>query len=155
VQPLDPELLSLANARADDAVPLRRPDEEKEGMGVFSGALRHRDASEGRTAFSGAGRTLGGSAKTGTSSTEHGDSSHEHERSKADHEMAEDEHEKSNSQHEIDSAEDAVTKVVNVENEMQQEASDEHENEVQQAKQEMPNETQASSLSTTNTAEQT
>ena len=43
---------------------MRRPREEREGLGTFSGALRHRDAAQGRTAFSGAGRTLGGSAKT-------------------------------------------------------------------------------------------
>ena len=66
MQPLDPEMLSLAaNACASDAAPLRRPDDE-ESMGAFSGALRHRDQYQGRTAFSGEGRTLGGSVKTDT-----------------------------------------------------------------------------------------
>ena len=44
--------------------PLRRPRDELEGLGHFSGAVRHRDASEGRATFSGTGRTLGGSMKT-------------------------------------------------------------------------------------------
>ena len=45
--------------------PLRRPNDERESLGAFSGVLRHRDASEGRAAFSGTGRTLGGGGDTG------------------------------------------------------------------------------------------
>ena len=57
-------MLSLVNSLANDLAPLRRPRDEREGLGAFSGVLRHRDASHGRTAFSGAGRTLGGTTKT-------------------------------------------------------------------------------------------
>ena len=39
--------------------------DEPQGLGAFSGVLRHRDAAQGRSAFSGKGRTLGESGKLG------------------------------------------------------------------------------------------
>ena len=39
--------------------------DEPQGLGAFSGVLRHRDAAQGRSAFSGKGRTLGESEKLG------------------------------------------------------------------------------------------
>ena len=103
-----------------------------------------------------------------TGSTEHGGSSIEHERSEvepvvgsADHEMAEDEHEGKNSRNEIGSVEHEVTKAdstFSADHEMQEgghENEGSADNDVQQTKLEMLNETRASSLGTPNATEQT
>ena len=56
MQPLDAATLAQSNSGSTSTAAPR-----EEGLGMFSGAVRHRNVSEGRSAFSGTGRTLGGS----------------------------------------------------------------------------------------------
>lgn len=70
MQPLDQATLTRANTRTESPNSVSSfanvvSGDKPQKLGTFSGAVRHRDPSQGRSAFSGKGRTLGGNERPG------------------------------------------------------------------------------------------